>query len=169
MAWTTENNPTINYVMRFHKSGKPLGIRIAHKWTKWVIDFEVVQLLQYQIGSKFGDLAAQAGEYTFFLKYFLENEIFLDNLKLLILIFSNFNCIFLENAIFFFCLGDRFRITIYGDSTLRKIIFKREESRVEGYVTPSCTEMRLSVGNLRKSEKVWELSKTFLRKFLEFF
>jgi hypothetical protein len=39
-------------------------------------------------------------------------------------------------------------------STLRKTIFKREASRVEGYVTPSCTEIRLSVRNLRKSEGI---------------
>jgi hypothetical protein len=52
-------------------------------------------------------------------------------------------------------------------STLRKIIFKRDASSVEGYVTPSCTEMRVSVRILRKSGKIWELSKKFLRNFLD--
>ncbi len=46
-------------------------------------------------------------------------------------------------------------------STLRNINFKREASRVEGYVTPSCTEMRLSVRNLRKLRKF----ENYLRKF----
>jgi hypothetical protein len=38
-------------------------------------------------------------------------------------------------------------------STLRSIVFKREASRVEGYVTPCCPEMRLKC---QKSEQVWE-------------
>ncbi len=43
-----------------------------------------------------------SGDYTFFLKYFLENEIFLDNLKFFVLIFLENDCVFLENAISFF-------------------------------------------------------------------
>ncbi len=35
----------------------------------------------------------------FSLKFILEKEIFLENLKLFVLIFSNFDCIFLENTI----------------------------------------------------------------------
>jgi hypothetical protein len=42
------------------------------------------------------------GKLHFFLKFFLENKIFLDNFKFYVLIFSNFDCIFLENAISFF-------------------------------------------------------------------
>jgi hypothetical protein len=59
------------------------------------------------------------GSYTFFLKYFLENEIFLDNLKFFFLIFSNFD--------FFISKVDSESL-----STLWKIIFKREESKVDG-------------------------------------
>ncbi len=70
-----------------------------------------------------------SGEYTFFLKYFLENEIFLDNLKFFVLIFSNFDKMHL---IFFASELDSELL-----STFREIIFKREASRVEGYVTPS--------------------------------
>jgi hypothetical protein len=58
-------------------------------------------------------LPLPGGNYTFFLKFFLENEIVLDNLKFFAPIFSNFDCIFLENAISFFYLKGRFQITIY--------------------------------------------------------
>jgi hypothetical protein len=83
-------------------------------------------------------------------------------IQFFILIFSNFDCIFLKNAISTFIS----EVDSESLSTLRKIIFKREASRVEGYVTPSCTEMRLSVRNLRKFEKVFELSQKFLKTFL---
>ncbi len=81
------------------------------------------------------------GNYTFFLKFILENEIFLDNLKFFVVIFSNLNFFILE-------------VDSESLSTLQNINFKREASRVEGYVTPSCTETRLSVRNLRKFENV---------------
>jgi hypothetical protein len=51
---------------------------------------------------KFDALSLRQGNYTFFPKYFLENEIFLDNPKFLISIFLENDCIFLENAISFF-------------------------------------------------------------------
>ncbi len=38
-----------------------------------------------------GNYVKFLGEYTFFLKYSLENEIFLDNLKFFVPIFSNFD------------------------------------------------------------------------------
>ncbi len=95
------------------------------------------------------------GKLHFFLRLFLESEIFLDNLKIFRLDFLR-KC----NLVFFASEVDSESL-----STLRKIIFKREASRVEGYVTPFCIEMRLSVSNLRKIEKVWELSKKFLRNF----
>ncbi len=86
------------------------------------------------------------GNCTFFLKIFLENAIFLDNLIFLENDFLRKNdCIFL----FFFAS----EVDSEAQSTLRKTIFKREASRVEGYVTPSCPEIRLSVKNLRKLEK----------------
>jgi hypothetical protein len=91
------------------------------------------------------------GTLHFCSEIFLRNEIFLDNLKFFVPIFKENDCIFLENAISFFFASELDSESL---STLRKIVFKREASRVEGYVTPSCTEMRLSVRNLRKSEKI---------------
>ena len=78
-------------------------------------------------------------------------KISLENLKFFVFIFLESQKVILENAISCF-LGSE--LDSESLSTLRKIIFKREVSRVEGYVTPCCTEMRLSVRNLRKSEKV---------------
>jgi hypothetical protein len=70
-----------------------------------------------------------------------------------VIIFLESDRIFLENAISFFFSSELDSESL---STLREIIFKREASSVEGYVTPSCTEMRLSVRILRKSGKIWE-------------
>ncbi len=81
----------------------------------------------------------------------------LDNLKF-------WGPIFLENAISFFFASE---VDSESLSTLRETIFKREASSVEGYVTPSCTKIRPSVRNLRKSEEIWELSKKFLRNIIE--
>ncbi len=47
-------------------------------------------------------IAHETGKLHFFLKCFLENEIFLDNIKYFVLIFSNIDCIYLEKAISIF-------------------------------------------------------------------
>jgi hypothetical protein len=103
----------------------------------------VVRFQQAELSIKIvkDSTVGNGGKLHFFLKCFLENEIFFDNLKFFVLIFSNF--------VFFASELDSESL-----STLLKIVFKREASRVEGYVTPSCTEIRLSVRNLRKSEKI---------------
>jgi hypothetical protein len=76
--------------------------------------------------------------------------IFLDNLKFFRLHFLRKSKIYLRKCNLVFLASELDSESL---STLRKIIFKREASRVEGHVTPSCTEMRLSVRNLRKSKK----------------
>ncbi len=58
-------------------------------------------------------LLCNLGKLHFFSEIYLRNEFFLDYLKFFVLIFSIFDCIFLENAISIFYLGGRFRITIY--------------------------------------------------------
>ncbi len=77
------------------------------------------------------------GKLHFFLKFFLENEIFLDKFKFLVPTFSNFDCIFL------------FILEVDSDSLFMLQIFflKCDVSRVEGYVTPSYTKCQ-------KSEKI---------------
>jgi hypothetical protein len=74
--------------------------------------------------------------------------------------FPDFDCIFPNNAISFFLS----EVDSESLSTLRNIIFKRGASRVEGYVTPCCPEMRLSVRNLSKFGKGWEKVEKNLRK-----
>ncbi len=102
-------------------------------------------------------LQSERREITLFcLKCFLENEIFLDKLKFFGLDFLRKWFHFLRNCNLVFFASE---VDSESLSRLRKIICKREASSVEGYVTPSCTEMRLSVRNLRKSVKVCELSK----------
>jgi hypothetical protein len=63
-------------------------------------------------------------------------KIILDNLKIFVLISSNFDCIFLENAISIFFYPE---VDSESLSTLQNIKFKREASRVEGYVTQTHT------------------------------
>jgi hypothetical protein len=60
-------------------------------------DWLHLSLLDHFVRKMLADV--NMGNYTFFLKFFLENEIFLDNLNFFVPIFSNFDCIFLENAI----------------------------------------------------------------------
>ena len=62
-------------------------------------------------------------------------QIFLDNLKFFVFIFLESQQVILENAISCFLVSELDSESL---TTLRKIIFKREASRVEGYVTPSC-------------------------------
>ncbi len=75
---------------------------------------------------------------------------------------SNFNCIFSENAVsvfFFWEVNSEFL------STLWKIIFHCEASRVCVYVVPSCTEMKLSVRHLRHFlRKIWDISQKIIKK-----
>ena len=83
-------------------------------------------------------------------------KIFLENLKFFIFIFLESQQVILENAISCF-LGSE--LDSESLSTLRKIIFKREASRVEGYVTPSCTRNETKCQKSEKSKKIWEVSK----------
>ncbi len=74
---------------------------------------------------------------------------------------------------FFYKVQSRFFFPSEVDSeslfTLREIIFKRDASRVEGNVTPSCPEMKLSVRNLSKFGKrlrnIWAKLGKRLRNF----
>ncbi len=55
-------------------------------------------------------------------------------------------------------------------STVRKTIFKREASRIDGYVTASCTKSRLIVSFLKKNQKIWDIfSENNWKKFSENF
>ena len=76
------------------------------------------------------------GNSTFFLKFSQIVPIFLDNLKFFRLHFLRKSKSYLRKCNLVFLVSELDSESL---STLREIIFKREASRVEGYVTPSCT------------------------------
>ena len=75
-------------------------------------------------------------------------KISLENLKFFVFIFLESQKVILENAISCFLVSELDSESL---TTLRKIIFKREASRVEGYVTPSCTRNETKC---QKSKKI---------------
>jgi len=91
--------------------------------------------------------------------------IFLDNLKFFRLHFLRKSKSYLRKCNLVFLASELDSESL---STLRKIIFKREASRVEGYVTPSCTRNEAkcqNLRNLRKFEKYLRKFEKYLRKF----